>query len=93
MLNFIAIVYMISAQTVIEKSTFDIKFDIKFDLAVKKGQDQPRFTICANLVGAHIQTPNAIGLLDPEKEILKGVFFLPYMVKAAIIDDVTTYIR
>ena len=36
MLNFIAIVYMISAQTVIEKSTFDIKFDIKFDLAIKK---------------------------------------------------------
>ena len=45
---------------------------IKYHLAVIKGQDQPRFTICANLVGhtSHyicIPTPKAIGLLDLEK--------------------------
>ena len=53
---------------------------IKFDLEV--GQGQPRFIICANLIGSmhphcYRPSPKAIGLLVPEKKIFKG--FLPYM--------------
>ena len=64
-------VYMIAAYTVIEKSTFQGFSNIN--------EGQPRFIICANLVGHTSQLPMPL-----EKKIFKG--FLPYMGKAAIID-------
>ena len=51
-------------------------------IAVKKVKVNPDSLLC-KLGRAHIPSPNAIGLLVPEKENFKG--FLPYMGMAAIL--------
>ena len=53
----------------------------------KLGQGQPRFIICAILVGptsqCYIPSPKAIGILVPEMRIFEG--FLPYIGMVAIL--------
>ena len=87
---------MISANTVIEKMNTSrlspykcIRNKIK--PCHKEGQGQPRFIICANLVGPtypmlHIKFQGH-GLLVPEKKIFKE--FLPYMGVVAHLSHVT----